>query len=387
MTAPSFERRLDRPLSPLQRIWLELADAKQRGQTVRVRVLSAALRGLAQAGALMLLLGLVLAAAPPSPPAAAATWSMTTAARPIPKSQPYESWPDLATAADNSLVLVHSAGDAHVATRRNAVVRRSTDAGRTWKTVKVFRSTSGPRLWTPEAITRLTDRSLLLVVSRLRGHDDIAYVQFHRSIDNGRTWRKVGNDRPWTAPVTFGNLTQLRDGSLLMPWHGKGWGMVRCDATAVRCTLTRIDNGGPMAAEGRIFEVTQSDDRLVMLGRSRTRGILRFTSPNGGRYWTRGHETGIGVKSEGGVAAQGRLTLMLADRATGKVHVRVSSLEQLYRSPTAWGSARYLFTMPGRIAADRGYPAVTRLRRGLVYAVYAGDRAPSVRVGRLAGAS
>ena len=79
MSAPSVERRPDHSLSPVQRVWLELADAQQRGQRLRVGVLSAALRGLSKAGLAALLLGLVLAAAPPSTDAAAAPLQQSAA--------------------------------------------------------------------------------------------------------------------------------------------------------------------------------------------------------------------------------------------------------------------------------------------------------------------
>lgn len=316
--------------------------------------------------------------------AAPGRWKTTTP-RAIPQSPgPYESWPDIATTRENCLVLAHSSGDRHVATRRDAVIRLSCDGGKTWRVTKRFHSSTGDRLWAPEGITRLADGTLLLMVSRLRAHDDINYVQFWRSRD-GRTWSKVGTDRDWESPVTFGNITQLSDGTLLIPWHGKGWGFVRCNGTAVKCTISGYSNGGPMAAEARVFRVTGT--RLIMTGRNRDpeRGLLLFRSADNGRHWTRGVSTGLGVRTEGGAAKGDRLLMVLADRTSGKVTLRDSSLAALYQNPRAWGAARHVFTLPDSPAADRGYPVITRDRTvGYAGAIYGGPKGrPSIRVFRL----
>ena len=91
----------------------------------------------------------------------------------------------------------------------NVVFASSEDAGRTWKTQDMD-------LPGVQGLVALGDNSLLAPVAKSSA---AAPIEFYRSADGGKSWKKISEIPHQPFDVTFidGNLLRLRDGTLLVP--------------------------------------------------------------------------------------------------------------------------------------------------------------------------
>lgn len=117
----------------------------------------------------------------------------------------YICFPDVACAADGTLIVAYNEAEQHVAPKRRALlVRTSKDNGRTWGDILRM---DDPRSHCPR-LTRLTDDSILLTGSGR---------YFHLSRDNGSTWES------WEATGIehdmMDRIVELGDGVWLTTGH------------------------------------------------------------------------------------------------------------------------------------------------------------------------
>lgn len=271
-----------------------------------------------------------------------------------PKINDYEAWPHLLSTPGGAVLCGYTARIQHLNVDGSAsVVVRSTDGGRSWESIAVHRKDGVG--WGFEAGTTGADGRIITLHSRNDSleHDDPAEVLVEFSDDDGKTFAEGASFPSEGRFATIGDLTYVGGRTLLAPWHGDGWGVLRTEDNGATWTIEGKGNGGEWPREGRIIA---SEQGLLMIGRSPD-GLLLLRSTDTGSTWTQAEQTGLGVRYEGMHVDGETVHLVLADRETGKITRTASTASRLFADATDWDEQVHIADLdPSGAPAEQGYP-------------------------------
>lgn len=299
-----------------------------------------------------------------------------------PKQHDYEAWPHLLTTPGGAVLCGYTARAQHLTVKGSAsVLVRSEDGGVSWEQIAVRRNDAVG--WGFEAMA-VGGRGEIIAIHSLNSalqHDKPEKLRIEVSWDDGRTFQEKTEVDTGDALATLGDLTYVGKRTLLAPYHGDGWGVVRSQDDGETWEVVGTSNGGKWPAEGRIItgrtpEQDHSDATdLLMVARNPEIGLLLTKSTDRGATWKQAESTGLGTMYEG-LQVDGELIhMVLADRDTGEIFSTASTFSRLWDDATDWDPPCLLTSLdPSGAPAEQGYPDLARVdEQTLLMAAYDGE--------------
>ena len=296
----------------------------------------------------------------------------------------YLAWPDIALAADGTLVCAYFEGDGHSPTWSNLVLKRSHDDGHSWSCASALaqsRMDDDGFCWNSPRISLLPDGRLFLVCDWEDNSSGRATWRWY-SEDNGETWSEAR--QILSEGLCPDRVTGLSSGRLLTT--------ICCDEEYVppgiavprqvgdRQILFNSDDGGdswePLSViwaenemEGGLAAVADTD--LVCYFTNLKWTSNKAVSRDGGSTWQRCRVPFSATRPCPGLTARGNVLLTFGIRSGGTFAALVTRQSSLSLSPAEQKCAVLKLADAGAAPWwDNGYSAWTQLADGRIFCVY-----------------
>ena len=288
----------------------------------------------------------------------------------------YDAFPSAVLLRNGDLLVAFRTGGGHIGPDGKIALARSKDGGSTWSTAVIF-DNAGVDDRTDLGLTQLRDGTLVLPFFDLTWAPDgtnSARAFLITSRNNGRTWsppRQITIPQSsWVA--VYGRIVERRDGTLLEPAY------IRRDGTLVSVLLESRSRGARWALRSTIAVDGGNETSVLALGRRRLLGFVRG-----------GYPTAVATISQVISRDAGRSwskpRLLFRDRVSPDVirlrngHLLLCVGDrsenpgvscQVSKDGRSWSSGKLIFRATNK---DIGYPSSVQLSGGKILTAYYSD--------------